>query len=72
MVGQREIRALRTELEQRDGDRFDLQAFHDQTIGHGSLPLATLRAQLPGWVRPQTRLRRPRRQLGLAARPRIG
>jgi uncharacterized protein (DUF885 family) len=53
MVGQREIRALRTELEARDGDRFDLQAFHDQTIGHGSLPLATLRAQLPGWVRPR-------------------
>jgi uncharacterized protein (DUF885 family) len=53
MTGQREILALRSELEARDGDRFDLQAFHDQTIGHGSLPLATLRAQLPGWVRPR-------------------
>jgi uncharacterized protein (DUF885 family) len=53
MVGQREIRALRAELEARDGDRFDLQAFHDQTIGHGGLPLATLRAQLPGWVKPR-------------------
>ena len=53
MVGQREIRALRSELEARDGERFDLQAFHDQTIGHGALPLATLRAQLPGWVRPR-------------------
>ncbi|MET1231730.1 MAG: DUF885 domain-containing protein [Candidatus Limnocylindrales bacterium] len=53
MVGQREIVALREELQARDGDRFDLQAFHDQTIGHGALPLATLRAQLPGWVRPR-------------------
>ena len=54
MVGQREILALRSELQARDGDRFDLQAFHDQTIGHGALPLATLRAQLPGWVRPRS------------------
>jgi uncharacterized protein (DUF885 family) len=53
MVGQREIRALRDELTARDGARFDLQAFHDQTIGHGALPLATLRAQLPGWVLPR-------------------
>ena len=53
MVGQREILALRSELEARDGDRFDLQAFHDATIGHGALPLATLRAQLPAWVRPR-------------------
>ena len=53
MVGQREILALRTQLEARDGSRFDLQAFHDQTIGHGALPLATLRARLPEWVRPR-------------------
>jgi uncharacterized protein (DUF885 family) len=52
MIGQREILALRAELELRDGDRFDPRAFHDATIGHGSLPLSTLRAQLPGWVRP--------------------
>ena len=50
MIGQREILALRAELERRDGDRFDLRAFHDEVIGHGSLPLSTLRAQLPGWV----------------------
>jgi uncharacterized protein (DUF885 family) len=53
MVGQREILALRAELEARDGDRFDLQGFHDAVIGHGSLPLATLRAQLPGWLAPR-------------------
>lgn len=54
MIGQREILALRAEIEQRDGDRFDLQAFHDHTIGHGSLPLSTLRARLPDWVRPKS------------------
>jgi uncharacterized protein (DUF885 family) len=52
MTGQREIQALRHEIEQRDGSRFDLSAFHDAVLGHGSLPLATLRRELPGWVAP--------------------
>ena len=51
MIGQREILAARAELEARDGDRFDLQSFHDEVIGHGSLPLDVMRAQLPGWVK---------------------
>ncbi len=50
MIGQREILALRAQLEARDGDRFDRQAFHDEVIGHGSLALTVLREQLPGWV----------------------
>ncbi len=53
MIGQREILRLREQLEARDGDRFDHQAFHDQVIGHGSLPLDLLREQLPGWVQPK-------------------
>ena len=53
MTGMREIVALRHQLEERDGDRFDLVAFHDQVLGHGTLPLATLRRELPGWVRPR-------------------
>ena len=52
MTGQREIEGLRRLLSERDGDRFDLRAFHDQVIGHGSLPLATLRRELPRWVVP--------------------
>ena len=52
MMGMREIRRLRQELEARDGDRFDLKGFHDELIGHGSLPLVTLAAELPGWVTP--------------------
>jgi uncharacterized protein (DUF885 family) len=49
-IGQREIERLRRELEARDGSRFDLRAFHDAVLGHGSLPLATLARELPNWV----------------------
>jgi uncharacterized protein (DUF885 family) len=49
-VGQRAIEKLRTELSARDGSAFDLRAFHDAVLGHGSLPLATLRRELPNWL----------------------
>ncbi|MGP1674976.1 MAG: DUF885 domain-containing protein, partial [Candidatus Limnocylindrales bacterium] len=49
-LGQRQIEALRREISTRDGDRFDLREFHDQVLGHGSLPLATLARELPTWV----------------------
>jgi len=52
MLGMREIRRLRRELETRDGAAFDLRAFHDEVLGHGSLPLATLARELPSWVKP--------------------
>ncbi|MBA3876120.1 MAG: hypothetical protein C0498_04155 [Anaerolinea sp.] len=49
-VGQREIERLRRELAERDGAAFDLRSFHDELLAHGSLPLATLARELPGWV----------------------
>jgi uncharacterized protein (DUF885 family) len=49
-LGQRQIEALRREITERDGSRFDLREFHDQVLGHGSLPLATLARELPTWV----------------------
>jgi len=49
-LGQREIERLRAQIEARDGGRFDLREFHDQVLGHGSLPLATLARELPTWV----------------------
>ena len=49
-VGQREIERLRAVIEARDGSAFDLRAFHDAVLGHGSLPLATLARELPTWV----------------------
>jgi uncharacterized protein (DUF885 family) len=50
MIGCREIERLRAEIAARDGSRFDLREFHDQVLGHGSLPLATLSRELPNWV----------------------
>jgi uncharacterized protein (DUF885 family) len=50
MLGQRQIQALRRQIAERDGSRFDLREFHDQVLGHGSLPLATLARELPTWV----------------------
>ena len=52
MSGQREIQSLRRSMQERDGDGFDLSAFHDAVLGHGSLPLATLRRELPRWLLP--------------------
>jgi len=49
-LGQRQIEKLRREISERDGARFDLREFHDQVLGHGSLPLATLARELPSWV----------------------
>jgi uncharacterized protein (DUF885 family) len=53
MIGLREIRRLREAIEQRDGAAFDIRAFHDAMLGHGSLPLVTLARELPRWV-PET------------------
>ena len=49
-MGQREIERARAEVSERMGDRFDLRAFHDEVLAHGTLPLATLRREIPGWV----------------------
>ena len=49
-LGQREIERARAEVADAMGDRFDLRAFHDEVLGHGSLPLETLRREIPGWV----------------------
>ena len=49
-IGQLEIQRLRREIEERDGERFDLRAFHDALLAHGTVPLATLARELPNWV----------------------
>jgi uncharacterized protein (DUF885 family) len=49
-MGQREIERARAEVSEAMGERFDLRAFHDEVLGHGSLPLATLRREILGWV----------------------
>jgi len=42
-MGQRELMALREEAKARTGRRFDIKAFHDAVLHHGSLPLPVLR-----------------------------
>jgi uncharacterized protein (DUF885 family) len=49
-IGQREITRLRNETAAALGPAFDIRAFHDALLGHGTLPLATLAKELPGWL----------------------
>jgi uncharacterized protein (DUF885 family) len=49
-VGQREIARLREEARSALGTAFDVRTFHDAVLGHGTLPLATLARELPGWL----------------------
>ena len=49
-TGQREIERLRAEAAAKLGSRFDIRAFHDALLGHGTLPLATLAKELPRWL----------------------
>lgn len=49
-LGQREIERARAEVAAAMGPRFDLRAFHDEVLAHGSLPLPTLRREIGGWV----------------------
>jgi uncharacterized protein (DUF885 family) len=49
-IGQHELQRLRDEATARLGPAFDIRAFHDQLLGHGTLPLATLARELPGWL----------------------
>ncbi len=54
-VGQREIQRLRAEAAAALGTAFDIRAFHDALLGHGTLPLATLARELPGWLGVESR-----------------
>jgi uncharacterized protein (DUF885 family) len=49
-LGQREIERARATVSEQMGDGFDLRAFHDEVLGHGSLPLATLTREIGTWV----------------------
>ncbi|MCW2868041.1 MAG: hypothetical protein JWR20_2229 [Marmoricola sp.] len=42
MVGRLEIQRMRAEAEQRQGERFDVRAFHSAVLDSGSLPLGIL------------------------------
>ena len=40
------IHDLRRDLSARDGDRFDLAAFHDRFLSYGSLPVSLIAADM--------------------------
>ena len=45
-IGERTIRAIRAEAEQRLGPKFDLRAFHDRLLLQGALPLEILQRRM--------------------------
>jgi uncharacterized protein (DUF885 family) len=51
MIGRLEIQRMRAEAEERQGDRFDIRAFHSAVLDSGALPLdvldAVVAARLP-------------------------
>jgi uncharacterized protein (DUF885 family) len=51
MIGNLEIRRLRTESERTLGPRFDLRAFHDLVLEDGTMPLWVLRDKVEAWSR---------------------
>jgi prolyl oligopeptidase len=49
-VGQLRISELRRRAEERLGNRFDIEAFHDLVLGSGALPLDVLEAKVDDWL----------------------
>jgi uncharacterized protein (DUF885 family) len=49
-IGMLEILRLRALAEEELGDAFDLAAFHDVVIGHGSVPLDVLERLIEEWI----------------------
>jgi uncharacterized protein (DUF885 family) len=54
MIGNLEIRKLRTEAEQALGAKFDVREFHDLVLADGSLPLWVLREKVGRWIKSKT------------------
>lgn len=54
MIGNLEIRKLRTEAEHTLGAKFDIREFHDLLLADGSLPLWVLREKVGRWIKSKT------------------
>lgn len=50
MLGNLEIRRLRELARERQGDRFDIRAFHDRVLEDGAVPLMMLRQKIERWA----------------------
>jgi uncharacterized protein (DUF885 family) len=49
-IGEMKLRELRTRAEKTLGPRFDVRAFHDEVLSHGSVPLNVLEAAVDRWI----------------------
>jgi uncharacterized protein (DUF885 family) len=54
-IGQLKIRELRTQSENRLGDKFGVRAFHDAVLENGAVPLSVLEPRITGWIASQSR-----------------
>jgi uncharacterized protein (DUF885 family) len=59
MIGNLEILRLREEARAGLRERFDVRAFHDQVLGHGSVTLPLLRDLLEEWLAATNKERKP-------------
>jgi len=58
-VGERKLTDLRARATARLGAAFDIRAFHDELLAHGSLPLDVLERLIEQWMEAQERSRPP-------------
>lgn len=54
-IGELKLRELRARAEKQLGAKFDVRAFHDEVLSHGSVPLSVLEAAVDRWLAAQKR-----------------
>jgi uncharacterized protein (DUF885 family) len=69
MIGEQTILSLRTEAQQKLGDKYSLKDFDDVVVGQGSLPMAILKDVVNRWI-ANTLAGKPADQLPYACKPR--
>lgn len=69
MIGEQTILSLRTEAQQKLGDKYSLKDFNDVVVGQGSLPMAILKEVVDRWI-ANTLAGKPADQLPYACKPR--